>query len=422
MSESKEIAEVATQQSLMAMMGGTMSPALAIFLDDRLFQRCKEVSNILAQAEGVTPQHLINKPQACFSVVSMALIWKLSPMMVAQSTFAIPGSGKIGYEGKLCQAILENSGKIEGNVKFEYFGEWDKILGKFDKKKNDRGKEYAVRGWTDKDEEGLGVIVRAQIHGEVEPREFSFLLKQAFPRNSTLWATDPKTQLGYTAVRRFGSVAAPGIFMGVPFDREDFAGDGMVDITPEVKEVSRPAKPSAKKRAAASEALDDGFKGAVAQDAPKPNETVIEETGEVVGADDTTQEPGETTEPEQENDATQEPERTEEEPAQQTESTQTAPAKDPEAPAKAAEPKQQPAADGPKEMTEQEAKLFRGKVEKDIIKFTGTAADFAKFKDSIMTDYRRLKAFDSTAAEKIAEMFKNKMKALKDREAATDDM
>lgn len=413
MSESKEIAQVATPDSLLSMMGGTMSPALAIFLDDRLFQRCKEVANILAGAEGVTPAHLLNKPQACFSVVSMALIWKLSPMMVAQSTFQIPGSGKIGYEGKLCQAILENSGKIEGNVKFEYFGNWDAILGKFKKNKNDRGKEYAVRDWTDQDEEGLGIIVTAQVHGEVEPREFRFLLKQAFPRNSTLWATDPKTQLGYTAVRRFGSVAAPGIFMGVPFDREDFAGDGMVDITPEVKEVKRPTKP-AKSTKAAAEALDESFKGAVAQDAPKPPaETVIEETGEVVSDQPET-------EPEQEEqDAPQESERTEEEPAQQAE-----PPQQDKAPAtKPAETKPPAKAADPAEMTEQEAKMFRGKVEKDIIKFTGDAAAFAKYKDSIMADYRRLKAYDIVAAEKIAEMFKNKMKAIKDREAAqSDDM
>ncbi|KKK50975.1 hypothetical protein LCGC14_3119640, partial [marine sediment metagenome] len=74
-----------------------------------------------------------------------------------------------------------------------------------------------------------------QIVGEPEEREWSFDLVQAFPRNSTLWATDPKTQICYTAVRRFANVAAPGILMGVPFDREDWAESSpehAKDITP----------------------------------------------------------------------------------------------------------------------------------------------------------------------------------------------
>jgi len=92
--------------------------------------------------------------------------------------------------------------------------------------------------WGRKDAEGLGVIVRAQVIGEKEPREWRFDLIQAFPLNSTLWATDPKTQICYTAVRRFGSVAAPGLFMGVPFDRSDdmepvhLGPDAAKDVTP----------------------------------------------------------------------------------------------------------------------------------------------------------------------------------------------
>jgi hypothetical protein len=80
---------------------------------------------------------------------------------------------------------------------------------------------FAVPAWNPEHEAGLGVMVRAQVKGEAKPRELPVLLIQAFPRNSTLWATDPMTQLGYLAVRRFANSAAPGIFLGLPFDRED---------------------------------------------------------------------------------------------------------------------------------------------------------------------------------------------------------
>ncbi|HZT90355.1 MAG TPA: recombinase RecT [Stellaceae bacterium] len=206
---------------LPALPTGTMSPAIAIMLDEKLFERAKQIATYLSRAEGFTPPHLIGKVESCFAVVTRSLTWKLDPYAVAQSTYQTPG-GKVGYEGKLCQAILENSGKLDGPVKYEFYGDWSKVQGKFKIQTSQKGTKYPAPSWHEADEIGLGVIVRAQVHGEAEPRELRFDLVQAFPRNSTLWATDPKTQLCYAAVRRFGSVAAPGLFMGVPFDREDF--------------------------------------------------------------------------------------------------------------------------------------------------------------------------------------------------------
>jgi hypothetical protein len=169
-------------------------------------------------------------------VVVRALTWKLDPYAVAECTYQTPG-GKVGYEGKLCQAILENSGKMVGGVRYEHYGDWSKVQGKWERAKSQKGKEYARATWTDREAEGLGVTVIAQIDGETEPRKMDFDLIQAFPRNSTLWATDPRTQICYTAVRRFASVAAPGLFLGVPFDPEDsishhIGPDNARDITP----------------------------------------------------------------------------------------------------------------------------------------------------------------------------------------------
>src|SRR5260221_183220 len=84
--------------------GQKVSPSLQIMLNDQLFARARVVSGDMAKAEGVVPRHLIGKPEACFGVLSMSLDWKLSPWMVARSTYQTPG-GSIGYEGKLCQAI-----------------------------------------------------------------------------------------------------------------------------------------------------------------------------------------------------------------------------------------------------------------------------------------------------------------------------
>ena len=107
-----------------------MAPGLAIMFNDALYERCKQIAGVMSRAAGFTPEHLIGKTEACFAVVTRAITWKLDPLAVGQSTYSTPG-GKIGYEGKLVQAILENSGHLEGGVKFEHFGDWARIRGKW---------------------------------------------------------------------------------------------------------------------------------------------------------------------------------------------------------------------------------------------------------------------------------------------------
>lgn len=220
----------------MALIGRHASPALQIMLDPALFDRAKLIATYMARAEGMIPRHLIGKTEACFAVVVRSITWKLDPFAVATCTYQTPG-GSVGFEGKLCQAVLENSGKLEGPIRFTHYGDWSKVQGKFEIATSGKGNQFAKATWTDADAKGLGVTVSAKVVGEPEPREWSFDLIQAYPRNSTLWATDPKTQICYTAVRRFANVAAPGLFMGVPFDRDEafeFSGpDTARDITPQ---------------------------------------------------------------------------------------------------------------------------------------------------------------------------------------------
>lgn len=201
-----------------------MSPALLIMLNPRLMQQAKLIATYLCKADGMVPRHLLGKPEACFAVVSRAITWKLDPWAVANSTFATP-DGKVGFEGKLVAAILENSGRLVGAPRYEHYGDWSKVKGKFKIVAGDGNKKKAVATYTDEDTAGLGVTVIAQIQGEAEPRQWSIDMDQCQPKFSTLWATDPKTQICYTAIRRFASTVAAGILMGIPFDR-----DGMAEL------------------------------------------------------------------------------------------------------------------------------------------------------------------------------------------------
>jgi hypothetical protein len=218
---------------------GSLPPSMAILLNKDLYERVKAISTLMARAQGMTPAHLIDKGEACFSVVTMALDWKLSWHFVARHTYQTPG-GSIGFDGALVQSILEASGRFIASPTFEYRGDWSKLAGKFRMQEGQRGGKYPVATWTDEDAIGLGIIVRWQVRGEAAPRVWPgenepFWLVQCQPRNSPLWSTDPKTQIAYLAIRRFANMAAPGILGSASFDREEViaASDLARDITPE---------------------------------------------------------------------------------------------------------------------------------------------------------------------------------------------
>jgi hypothetical protein len=237
--------------------GRPMPMALRLWLDESFFNHASRIAKQISQANGFTPKHLLGNVAACFAVVEKSLVWGLSPSAVAASTYSTPG-GTIGYEGKLVQAVLEASGKFEGGIRFELYGsvvlkfkdglektyrtndpaltearkaegvtitrqyDWDNVKGKFEVRKSKSGNDYVAPTWTQADTKGLGITVSGKIKDEVEPRVLHFDLAQAWPRNSTLWATAPDRQIQYTAVRAFGNVAVPALLMGMPGEDDDY--------------------------------------------------------------------------------------------------------------------------------------------------------------------------------------------------------
>lgn len=211
-----------------------MSPGLALYFNDAIYNRVKQIAGHMSKAEGVTPRHLLGKPEACFAVATRAITWNLDPQSVAAATWQTP-SGQIGYEAKLIVAIMENSGALVGRVSFEYKGDWSRLRGKFKEATSGKGNKYFVSDWPKEDEKDLSIVVRCQIKGEATPREEEFWLEELWPRNSTLWAIRPRQQATYAVSRAFANIATPGLIMGLPFDIDPGAigsDQEMVDVTP----------------------------------------------------------------------------------------------------------------------------------------------------------------------------------------------
>lgn len=203
-----------------------------MLMDVAAMNHMMNVATFMAGGTMTLPQPYQKNPANCLAVVMQAAQWRMNPYAVAQKTHFV--NGNIGYEAQLVSAVIQQSGAVNGMFKFEWFGPWEKIVGKFvereSKKKEDENgfpKKYKYPAWTFDDEEGVGIKVSATLKGETEPRELTLLLKQATTRNSTLWADDPKQQIAYLAQKRWARLYCPGVILGV------YTRDELESIEPE---------------------------------------------------------------------------------------------------------------------------------------------------------------------------------------------
>lgn len=201
----------------------------ALMSDMAALDRMERFANLMATARATVPQHFQGKPGDCLAMVMQATTWGMNPFAVAQKTHVI--NGTLGYEAQLVASVINSSSLLADRFRFEWFGAWEKIVGKFKMvesrtKKDDNGnaKKFMMPDWDLKDENGLGVRVWATIKGESEPRVLELLMTQARTRNSTLWTEDPKQQLAYLAQKRWARLYAPDVILGVytPDEIEEF--------------------------------------------------------------------------------------------------------------------------------------------------------------------------------------------------------
>jgi hypothetical protein len=194
-------------------------------------------SQIMASGVSTIPVHLQNNPSDCMAIAMQAAQWNMSPYAVAQKTFTV--GGVLGYEAQLVNAVISTRGPLVGRPEYDWFGPWEKVIGKFDIRKNDKNKEYRVPGWKLADEEGIGVKIWATLRGEEKPRELTLLLAQARTRNSTLWADDPRQQLAYLAVKRWARLYCPEVILGVyTSDELEDRKERVINPTPQAERVN----------------------------------------------------------------------------------------------------------------------------------------------------------------------------------------
>lgn len=184
-----------------------------ILTNAHVFDRLTALSNVMANSGALVPAHFQGKPDACMAVAMQAARWGLDPFAVAQKTHIVNGS--MGYEAQLVNAVINTMAPTKNRLSYEWYGQWEKILGKTKQMQGSNGKPYISPDWNFRDEAGLGVRVWATMKGEDKPRVLEILLTQAQVRNSTLWASDPRQQLAYLACKRWARLHCPEVILGV---------------------------------------------------------------------------------------------------------------------------------------------------------------------------------------------------------------
>ncbi|MES9985185.1 MAG: RecT family recombinase [Candidatus Thiodiazotropha sp. 6PLUC6] len=196
-------------------------------------ERIEKFAHLMATARITIPPELQKNAGDCLALCLQAQAWAMNPFAVAQKAHVI--KGKLGYEAQLVNAVITRHAPIEHRPQFTWSDGWERIIGKFRKAPGKSGSgEYAVANWSEKDEEGLWCEVSATMKGEDQPRVLRLLLSQAHPRQSTLWATDPKQQIAYTVMKRWARLHCPDVILGIytPEELEARSEPEEKDVTP----------------------------------------------------------------------------------------------------------------------------------------------------------------------------------------------
>lgn len=200
-----------TESNALAISGASST---GLVLSNDTMDKAFRMAELMASGRATVPKHLQGSVADCMAVTLQALQWNMSPFAVAQKTHLV--NGTLGYEAQLVNAVLQSTGAIVGEFEYEYDGEGDRMrcrVGAIP-----RGKKTVVWG------EWLGV-------------------NTVTTKNSPLWKTNAKQQIGYLQVKNWARMYKPGAILGV------YTADELADHTPTEKhmgpaDVVQPAAPA----------------------------------------------------------------------------------------------------------------------------------------------------------------------------------
>lgn len=193
----------------------------SLLMNPDSMDRLMRFAELMASGTVTVPKHLQGKPSDCLAITMQSARWGMDPFVVGQKTHVI--NGTLGYEAQLVNAAITSSTAIDGRFHYRYGGEWEKIVGKKDK---------------NRDETGLYVEVGAVLRGDSEITWGEpVYLADVQTRNSPLWTNMPKQQIAYLAIKYWSRLYCPEVIMGV-YTPDEIQERAMKDVTPSKERVT----------------------------------------------------------------------------------------------------------------------------------------------------------------------------------------
>lgn len=190
--ERTAVAQATSATSFAAQPAGDFERLLAREWNPRDMLEGHSMDKMLSMAEHMAasrvsvPQHLRGNVGDCLAIVTQAMLWNMNPFSVAQKTHLV--NGTLGYEAQLVNAVVQNSGAVRGAPVYEYQGD---------------GNSLSCR---------VGFVLRGD--SDVTFGEW-LSAASVTTKNSPLWKTNPKQQLGYLQLKNWARAFCPGAILGV---------------------------------------------------------------------------------------------------------------------------------------------------------------------------------------------------------------
>lgn len=158
----------------------------ALMMDVAGMESLMRVADLMASGRSTVPKHLQGNPADCMAIVMQSMQWGMNPFAVAQKTHLV--NGQLGYEAQLVNAVVQESRSITGRFHYEF-----------------KGKPPAI-------ECRVGAIIK----GETEITWNEWLCENTVTtKNSPLWKTNPRQQMGYLQVKNWARLHTPGPILGI---------------------------------------------------------------------------------------------------------------------------------------------------------------------------------------------------------------
>jgi hypothetical protein len=160
------------------------NPSPVSILVPRNMGEAMEFAKMMAATRFVPP-HLRGNAGDCLAVVMFASRVEADPFAVASKTYFV--NDRMAFEAQLVMALINTRAPLVGRLSIDWAGEGNNLV----------------------------CTVTGKLRGDPQPKIVTQEIATITTKNSPLWKTSPRQQLGYLTARMWGRLHCPEVLLGI---------------------------------------------------------------------------------------------------------------------------------------------------------------------------------------------------------------